>query len=122
MKADLEMKERRKEPRKKEENKIIIRLNQGSKTSGGKNEVHALTQDISSGGVRVLTDRHLSAGDHLELELLLSKTKQILRLSGEVKWVHSVFEGELYEVGIEFLNVEPGQRMLLLKHIYGDVF
>ena len=112
------MTDRRKEPRKPEENKVTIVVASGKVTSPQEQTIHALTQDISTGGVRILTDAKLKVGDRLKLRLVLSKTHKVLDLEGIVRWVKSVYEDELHELGVEFLDLHPDQTLLLLKHVY----
>jgi len=112
------MTDRRKEPRKTEENKITIVVASGKVTSPKEQTIHALTQDISTGGARILTDAKLKVGSRLKLRLVLSKTHKVLDLEGIVRWIKSVYEDELHELGVEFLDVHPDQTLLLLKHVY----
>jgi c-di-GMP-binding flagellar brake protein YcgR len=112
------MTDRRKEPRKTEENKVAIQFASEELESHTDKTIHALTQDISTGGFKILTDAKFKVGNKLKLRLVLSKTHKVLDLEGTVRWIKSVYENELYEVGVEFQDVHPDQTMLLLKHVY----
>lgn len=116
------MNERRKEPRKREENKVTIEVLSGDVDSPAGKAVHALTQDISTGGLRVLTDVGFKVGARLKLRVVLTKTHKVLDLEGTVRWSKSVYENELYEIGIEFHAVNPDQTLILLKHVYETGF
>ena len=71
-------------------------------------------------GLVILTDVPLEARSRMVVRLVLSRTRKVLELDGEVRWVTPVYEDELYEVGIEFMDIPPSKALLLLKHIYGD--
>ena len=114
------MKNRRKEPRRKEENQVSLSLSAGGTLPNGRESIQVLTQDISTGGLRVLADVRLEPHTRMRVRLVLSRTRKVLELEGEVRWATPVYEDELFEVGIEFLDIPPPKALLLLKHIYGD--
>lgn len=116
----MDMKNRRKEPRRKEENQVSLSLSSGDPLPNGQKSVQVLTQDISTGGLRILTDVQLSAHSRMSIRIVLSRTRKVLVLEGQVRWVTPVYEDELFEVGIEFMDIPPPKALLLLKHIYGD--
>jgi c-di-GMP-binding flagellar brake protein YcgR len=114
------MKNRRKEPRRKEENQVALSLSSGKPLPNGKKSIQVLTQDISTGGLRVLTDVPLAAQSRMVVRLVLSRTRKVLELEGQVRWVTPVYEDDLFEVGIEFRDISPSKALFLLKHVYGD--
>ena len=114
------MKNRRKEPRRKEENQVGLSLSSGRPLPNGQESIQVLTQDISTGGLRILTDVQLEARSRMTVRLVLTRTRKVLELEGEVRWVTPVYENELFEVGIEFMDIPPAKALLLLKHVYGD--
>jgi hypothetical protein len=114
------MKNRRKEPRRKVEDQVTLTLKSGDILPNGKTYLQTLTQDLSTGGLRLLSDVRLPVLSRVSLRLVLSRTRKILNLEGQVRWVHPVYEQELFEIGIEFIDVPPPKTMLLLKHIYDD--
>jgi c-di-GMP-binding flagellar brake protein YcgR len=116
------MEKRRKEPRKQEENKVTIEVIPEDTDSPTGKSVHALTQDISTGGIRILTDAEFEVGSQLKLRLVLTKTRKVLDLIGTIRWIKSVYENELKEMGVEFQDVDPNQTMILLKHVYETGF
>jgi c-di-GMP-binding flagellar brake protein YcgR len=110
-------KEKRKERRVKEENRVIIEL----PGPGGPNsalEINALTQDISLGGARILMiDQAYPVGSSLNMTLYLSRSKQIVRVHAVVRWARTVETG-LYEMGVEFEHGIPASVMALINHLY----
>ncbi|MGD9347133.1 MAG: PilZ domain-containing protein [Candidatus Aminicenantes bacterium] len=101
------MEEKRKNQRYKEEKKVVIEFYPGEKELRPKNVTYALTRDVSEAGVRLLTDRYFSVGTLLKITLSSSRTKRIVNVVAEVKWVQNFHTSDLYEMGIEFMHEIP---------------
>lgn len=110
------MKERRRDTRVLEENRVVIETS-GTRGSEGIETFDAFTRDLSLSGVRVQTDRPLESGVELTLTITLSKSRQVIRIHGRVRWVLEVEPG-LFEAGIEFLHEIPGSVMSLINHLF----
>lgn len=112
------MKERRKDQRKSEETRVLIETlpTPGSSKS---QTFYALTQDVSLGGARIRTDKYFPVGTRLRVSLTLSRIREIIRLDAEVRWISPLFEGELYDMGVEFDHKVHGDIMTLIRHIFG---
>jgi len=67
------------------------------------------TQDISIGGMRVLTDEHFEPGSKLELDVLLPEGDAV-RCWAEVVWLTKLDESARArcEVGLRFIDMAPG--------------
>lgn len=68
------------------------------------------TENISSGGVRLILKKPLDMSSHVEIELDLMDTGEHLRCVGKVVWVEQRKSSELdkplyYDIGIEFIDV-----------------
>lgn len=111
------MAERRKEKRIKEENRVKLELTSKS-LSDNQKTVNALTQDISLGGARIITDEFFDVGSELKMGIILSKSKQVIRLRATVRWIKAVEKG-IYEMGVEFQHGIPGSVLTLINHLYG---
>jgi len=111
------MRENRKDKRINEENRVAIEL-PGAVASPDARVINALTKDISLGGARIVTDRLFEVGSSLRLTLYLSKSKQIVKVRGDVRWNRMVDAG-LYEIGVEFEHGIPTGVMVLINHLYG---
>lgn len=110
--------ERRKYKRIKEENKVIIEPGtNGTKTENGK-ELYAFTEDISLHGTRLLSDKNFPVGSVLTMNLSLSRTKQIVRLKGRVKWIKEIYGEDLFEIGMEFIHEASKTVLALITHLY----
>ncbi|MGB7296535.1 MAG: PilZ domain-containing protein [Candidatus Aminicenantales bacterium] len=114
----LPTRERRRESRVKEEDKVLIELLTNGQTPEDMSIVNALTKDISPGGVRIMTNVKLPANTLLKIEIVLSQRRRRLRAVGVVRWARSVYGEDLFEMGIEFSQISPEDKMLLLEHTY----
>ena len=111
------MAEKRKDQRIREEKKVVIEFYPGGKNSHPKNVTYALTRDVSEGGVRVLTDRYFPVGTLLKITLSLSRSRQIVNVVAKVKWVKNFHTADLFEMGIEYVDVFPKSVLSLIKII-----
>ena len=111
------MRENRKDKRIAEENRVVIEL-PGTPASPDPRLVNALTKDISLGGARVVTDKLFEVGSSLRMTLYLSKSKQVVKVRGDVRWNRMVDDG-LYEMGVEFDHGIPTGVLVLINHLYG---
>ncbi len=114
------MSERRKEPRRRAEDKVTLRLPAGEGLPEDKSSIQALTQDISTGGLHILCDVRLPLRSRVKIRLVLSRVRKVLNLEGEVRWINPVYGDELFEMGIEFVDVPPPKALVLLRYVYGD--
>tara|TARA_R110002096_G_scaffold44524_3_gene119701 strand:- start:3392 stop:4132 length:741 start_codon:yes stop_codon:yes gene_type:complete len=77
------------------------------------------TQNLSSGGAFVHTDRTLTVGDAVRLQLSFPRLLAPLCIEGVVRWVRPIAEGDS-GAGIEFINFDAEVRASLdsvLHHI-----
>jgi hypothetical protein len=111
------VKDKRKEKRIKEELRVAIEAPFAAKAENGA-VLNALTQDVSLGGARILTNELFPVGTSLKMTLYLSRTRQIIRVQSEVRWTREVEPG-LYEMGVEFQHSIPLNVMALINHLYG---
>jgi Tfp pilus assembly protein PilZ len=110
------MKERRRDTRVAEENRVVIEM-KGKQDGEGIETFGAFTRDLSLGGVRVQTDRPFDEGVELTLTITLSRSQQIIKIRGRVRWAREVEPG-LFEAGIEFVHQIPGSVMSLINHLF----
>ncbi len=110
-------KEKRKERRIKEENRVVIEIpGRGGPESDV--EINALTQDISLGGARILMmDEFLPVGSFIKMTLYLSRSRQLVKVHGRVRWARTIENG-FYEMGVEFEHGIPASVMALINHLY----
>jgi c-di-GMP-binding flagellar brake protein YcgR len=112
------MKERRRDPRTREENKVVLTpIGAGSGSLRG--TCYSLTKDISVGGIRIMTDASLDVESCVRLEITLTKSRTRIRAVACVRWVKELFGKDVYEMGLEFVEIGPDDRLALMDHLYG---
>lgn len=114
------MEEKRKERRLKEENKVKISVFSTDKSTHVKGNFFALTKDISLNGLKIHTDEKLEIDTVLKIEIALAASKKLISVIGRVKWVSRLYEGEVFEAGIELIDTPPDRVLSLLDHLYGE--
>ncbi|MBP1766667.1 MAG: PilZ domain [Candidatus Aminicenantes bacterium] len=109
--------EKRREKRIKEENRVAIAVSPMAERTDGES-INAFTKDLSLTGARIWTDRLFPLNSRLNLTLHLSRSKQIIRIRGTVKWEKKNDDG-LYEIGVQFHHGIPDVLIALIHHFYG---
>jgi len=110
--------ERRRDSRVKEEDKVAIELLTNGQPPTEITVLNALTKDISPGGVRLTTNKLLPVNTLLKIEVVLSRRRRVVRAMGIVRWARTVYDEEMFEIGVEFTQISPDDKMLLLEHTY----
>ena len=111
------MKEQRRYARFIEENRIVIEIS-GEENWEGRDTVIAFTKDLSLRGAMLETDRSFLPGTELKMTMYLSRSSQVAKVSGRIKWVKEIDQG-LYRFGIEFIHDSPVGFMSLISHLFG---
>jgi hypothetical protein len=112
------MGEKRKDTRLKEENKLILEIISNDEILDCKKIYYTLTKDISLGGVNIRTDTFLPVDTIVKINLPLRKMHRIVCVRGKVKWVKCIYDDEVYEVGLEFVDMPPDIITPLIGHLY----
>jgi len=110
-------KERRRNKRKQEENWVEIELI-SEDSNNQKESVTAFSEDISLGGMKIVTDDEFPVDALLNLKINLRKSRRIIFMRGRVRWVRKHEEKDLYEMGVEFVDASPNRLMILISHLY----
>ena len=112
MKKEMEVfKERRKEIRIKEDNRITFQVISDTEIKPDDDYTFSLSKNISVGGINLLSNKSLSQDTKLKIDLLLSKTQELITVFGNIKWINDPKTDEPdapYEMGLEF--VDSNQR------------
>jgi c-di-GMP-binding flagellar brake protein YcgR len=108
----------RRENRVSEEDKVVLELLTNGRPVADATTINALTRDISPGGVRIMSRVSLPVGTLLRLEIALGQSRKLINPTGIVRWVRSVSEPDLFELGIEFKNISAEDKVCLLEHTY----
>lgn len=113
------MKDKRRDVRIVEENKVVVSLMTGEIHSGTPMVYYSLTRDISMGGVRIMTVAPLEVGARVRLDITLGRSRKRMRAIGEVRWARELYGKEVFEAGLQFVGLEPNAEFALIDHIFG---
>ncbi len=113
------MKDKRRDVRIVEENKVVVSLMTGEIQAGRPGVFYSLTRDISMGGLRIMTAAPLEVGARVRVDLTLGRSRKRIRAVAEVRWVRDLYAGEIFEVGLQFVELEPDDEFALMNHIFG---
>jgi len=113
------MKDRRRDIRLVEENKAVVSRMTGEIRPGTSTVHYSLTQDISMGGVRIMTDASLERGERVRIDITLSRSRKRIRAVAEVRWVRELYDREVFEVGLQFAGLDPDDEFALMDYIFG---
>lgn len=113
------MKDRRLDIRLVEENKTVVSRMTGGIRPGTSTVQYSLTQDISVGGVRIITDEALEEGERVRVDITLGRSRKRIRAVAEVRWVRELYAREVFEVGLRFAGLDPDDEFALMDHIFG---
>lgn len=114
------MEEKRKEKRKSEENRVTITICSKDKAGDVLGNIFALTRDLSLNGVKIQTDSKLPVETLLKIELALARSHKLISVLGKVKWIKELYDDDVFEIGVEFVDTPPARAMVLLEHLYGE--
>ena len=94
------------------------RLSQSVRVSSpGLPNFFALTEDLSAGGLRLLTDTALAIGTVLEMSVDLDDPAiPSIRLTGEVRWSARKPDGSFHS-GVSYVGIERGHYRTLERYI-----
>jgi len=113
------MKDRRRDVRIFEENKVIVSLMTGEVRPGIPAVYYSLTRDISMGGLRIMTGAALQTGTRVHVDIALGRPRKRIRAVAEVRWVRDLYGGEVFEAGLQFVGLDPDAEFALMDHIFG---
>lgn len=115
----MDAKERRRAPRVERAFMMKYRCRESGRTEWLLSPV----KNLSSTGVRFISECEFAVGSELELQLHLPTAQQPVELKGVVVWQRRLGSGSLAELGVAFSNVDPpllqriGQALeFFLKH------
>lgn len=112
------MKNQRKEIRLKEEHKLTFMIVSEDKNPIDENSYLAFTENVSSGGIKIITSKLLEKRMLLNIELSLGRKNKVVNLIGRVQWIRHLYDGELFAVGVSFEDNPPESIMTLMEYIF----
>ncbi len=114
------MENKRKDKRFEEKNKVVIQFALNRHDANNNEGINATTHDISLGGAKILAPKSYPVDTVMRIEINLSKSGQIVKLDGIVRWSKLSSDEETYELGIEFLHKISKSVLSLIRHLYGE--
>ena len=108
--------EKRKAKRLLEENKVKITRIHKDELPPDEKIIYGLTKDISSGGARIQGNTFFPIDALLKIELSLKEHLKLISAVGKVRWVQKPYR-ELFQTGIEFMEMSPGSKNVLKEHL-----
>jgi c-di-GMP-binding flagellar brake protein YcgR len=112
--------DKRKEKRFEEHNKVVIHFALEHQEENNGTGVKAITRDLSLGGARLIAPKSYPVDTVMRIEINLSKSEQVVKLDGIVRWVKLSPDENNYELGIEFLHKISTSVLSLIRHLYGE--
>ena len=77
----------------------------------------AVTADLSTGGMRVMTDQYLPATKRFTFTM---RQHPALAVRGEVRWIRSSEQKDTYHCGVEFIDVSDIDRERLQQFLESE--
>jgi Tfp pilus assembly protein PilZ len=105
--------ERRKFIRFRESSAVIYSLQNDKWT-------RSFPYDISGGGLRLVVEEEMPVQAQLDLKIYRAGDSRPIFAKGKVVWMKRLGKRNLFHVGVEFIDIEPGDRVrMMLKQLYG---
>ncbi len=112
------MKEKRREERIPDELKFTLNPFSDTESASAEETCFSLTRDVSAGGARIITNIPLPVDTLARFEIGLSRLRKIVHGTCRVRWVNRLFEDDIFEIGLEFVDLDPESIGALLEHVY----
>jgi len=113
----MERSDRRQAARFEQEHKLAFSTYSEGDMPLKKKITRSLTKNISAYGAMIHSDVFLPVGDMLTLELYLEGYPEVITVVGQVRWIKSEYQDELFSLGLEFVDVPPGSRAALKAYL-----
>jgi hypothetical protein len=111
------MQDRRKQKRKQDANTVDLKPYNDYMQAFIKHSSFALTENISVGGVKIITDTFLPLDSVIRLEINMARSRQRVTLPGRVKWITEHRDEHIYEMGLEFVDTSLHNTQTLKKYL-----
>jgi hypothetical protein len=116
---EVAVENKRKDRRFEEQNEVLIQYALDGHEASGSTGIKAITRDLSLGGARIIAPKSYPVDTVMRIEVNLLKSGQIVKLDGIVRWTKLSQDGEIHELGVEFLHKISKSVLSLIQHLYG---
>jgi c-di-GMP-binding flagellar brake protein YcgR len=77
-----------------------------TKTGGASSFIQAMTEDISKGGMSIVTEEPLSIGQHIIIDLFLPRIANPVKILAEVRNIEkSIKSSSSYKAGLKIISI-----------------
>ena len=111
------MEERRATERLEEDKEVTITVISGGKNLPKDKIIYNYSKDLSVSGARIQANAFLPVDTLLMIEMTLKTLQQKITALGKVKWIKSLFGGDSFEAGVEFVNIPSDTTNKLADYI-----
>ena len=111
------MREKRRDLRINEENRVKIRLASKDDEYPDRKLSFHMTKDLSKRGIKILSNTFLPVNRTLRVELSVLNPPRMISALGKIRWIKSRYTDDMYEIGIEFVDMTPENIKILQEHI-----
>lgn len=111
------MQDRRKQDRKQDANTVDLKPYTDYLHSFIKGGSFALTENLSVGGVKIITDTFLPLDAVIRLQINMARSRQKVILPGKVKWITEHRDEHIYEMGFEFVDISKKNSTTLREYL-----
>jgi len=106
----------RRDDRKFSEKIITVRYKNASRNN--QKETHSCCpQDISAGGLKLISHCPLELDSKLNMEIDLGSMWAVIEVKAEVKWCLEIDAAPTYYIGVKLVDVEKSNRQVWCKFI-----
>lgn len=111
-----ELDDLRRETRKISDKDISVKF--VNKARGNKEEHHVCrSQDISAGGLKLISHRGLALGTIIPMEIDLGELWAVIEVKAEVKWCLEIDNAPTFYIGVKLLEIDKSHRQVWQKFI-----
>lgn len=72
---------------------------------------------LGTGGICMISLEYLGIGTIIQIQLPLTSSSKIIKVTGEILWIDFLVDRNLYEAGIKFINLKNNEKDMISKHI-----
>ncbi len=77
-----------------------------TKAGGASSFIQAMTEDISKGGMSIVTDNPLPIGQHIIIDLFLPRASNPIKILAEVRNIEKAIKGSTsYKAGLKIISI-----------------